>query len=221
MESAFDMTNWISSWAKEPGKNPADVLGNWNWFYPWLVRLSMNLVEVVYPLIISILFFTLSMILFFIKKVKLFRMLEVSVTIPIISALVFWFHTAPDPRFAHALFFLLMVSSIILFLVIIKEFANQRVYGMVLCLALLLGYFSVGYYVVRHRQTVAEISFSGYQAVKQVPLVEKITNAGLLVYIPDSGDQCWDAPLPCTPNYDPSLALRDPDTLSSGFFTTK
>ncbi|MFM9071407.1 MAG: hypothetical protein ACKOPL_08070, partial [Acidimicrobiaceae bacterium] len=33
------MTNdqkWVESWAKAPGLQPSEVLGNWNWFKPWL-----------------------------------------------------------------------------------------------------------------------------------------------------------------------------------------
>lgn len=27
---------WVESWAKAPGLQPSEVLGNWNWFKPWL-----------------------------------------------------------------------------------------------------------------------------------------------------------------------------------------
>jgi hypothetical protein len=34
------------------------------------------------------------------------------------------------------------------------------------------------------------------------------TLAGLRVRMPFQGDQCWSAPLPCTPYFDPGLSLE-------------
>jgi hypothetical protein len=42
----------------------------------------------------------------------------------------------------------------------------------------------------------------------------------LTIWVPASSDQCWDAPLPCTPNLTrSSLALRDQGNLDGGFLT--
>jgi hypothetical protein len=43
------------------------------------------------------------------------------------------------------------------------------------------------------------------------------THSGLLVQVPRKGDQCWDAPLPCTRYFNPNLELGDPQSLPSGF----
>jgi hypothetical protein len=43
------------------------------------------------------------------------------------------------------------------------------------------------------------------------------TLSGLGVYVSREGQQCWDAPLPCTWRLDPRLRLRVPGDLGSGF----
>ena len=62
-----------------------------------------------------------------------------------------------------------------------------------------------------------EISKSGWHVVNEVPLEKRMTSSGLLVYTPKFGDQCWDAPLPCTPYFKESLRLRRPGDMASGF----
>jgi hypothetical protein len=51
-------------------------------------------------------------------------------------------------------------------------------------------------------------------------LTVRHTLSGLAVFVPVEGDQCWDAPLPCTPYFDETLRLRDPQSLRSGFTST-
>jgi hypothetical protein len=43
------------------------------------------------------------------------------------------------------------------------------------------------------------------------------TRSGLEVRVPVKGDQCWDAPLPCTPYFNNELELRKKENLQSGF----
>jgi hypothetical protein len=48
-------------------------------------------------------------------------------------------------------------------------------------------------------------------------LIVRHTLSGLAVYVPAEGNQCWDAPLPCTAYFDESLRLRDSSSLRWGF----
>jgi hypothetical protein len=43
------------------------------------------------------------------------------------------------------------------------------------------------------------------------------TISGLMVNVPVDTNQCWDAPLPCSPYFNESLHLRQPGKLESGF----
>jgi hypothetical protein len=48
--------------------------------------------------------------------------------------------------------------------------------------------------------------------------LEAITlSSRLTIYVPARGDQCWDGPLPCPPNLQPTLRLRVVGGLASGF----
>jgi hypothetical protein len=57
----------------------------------------------------------------------------------------------------------------------------------------------------------------GFAPIPRVPLVVVTTESGLPLYIPQEGDQVWDAPLPSSTGRQPGLRLRDPTTLAAGF----
>jgi len=51
----------------------------------------------------------------------------------------------------------------------------------------------------------------------QARLVLHQTSSGLMVYMPVETNQCWDAPLPCSPYFNDTLRLRRPGDMASGF----
>ena len=57
----------------------------------------------------------------------------------------------------------------------------------------------------------------GFHAAPRSELQSFITRSGLRLYVPQEGDQCWDAPLPCTPYPNADLRLRRQGDLGSGF----
>lgn len=52
-------------------------------------------------------------------------------------------------------------------------------------------------------------------------VVPRQTASGLTIYVPEGTNQCWDAPLPCTPFFDPRLRLRQAGNLNRGFSVGK
>jgi hypothetical protein len=89
----------IESWAKISTIPTADVIhmGVSEWIGPWLHSLNL-----MYKLLIAInLFSVISVILMFLKK-KYFLL---KVQFIIIFNLIFWFFSAPDPRFAYGFLF--------------------------------------------------------------------------------------------------------------------
>ena len=221
-EEMVNDANRIYSWARQPSTDWSIVLGSWDWFQPWLVRTATkNVMSIDYPFVVSVLFFVINVILFFLKKVKRPQFLEGSILIPVTFALIFWFFTAPDPRFANALFFLMALCMILEFLISIRTVVYRRALATILCAAFTLGNLHYALYAIQSIGVLKEISFSGYQAVAEVPLDKKVTQSGLIVYTPKNSDQCWDAPLPCTPYFNTSLMLREPGNLASGFVVKK
>ena len=222
IESVIDEANWVYSWARQPGTHWKNVLGNWNWLYPWVSNTIKNhYFDVVIPLytftsIVFIDVFLLTPILWF-KKRRIF-FIEWIIIFPLLAGLLFWFFTAPDPRFANAVFMLLPVSATLVLLFKIKEIANRQtaiyaagIFFTVECLCLL-------FYVHKNQWVISNISLDGWQKDEQPQLVEKVTKHGLRVYTPLQGkDQCFDAPLPCTPYFNENLRLRRAGDLASGF----
>lgn len=54
-------------------------------------------------------------------------------------------------------------------------------------------------------------------ALPEPRVTARQTLSGLTVYVPAEGNQCWDAPLPCTPYFDETLRLRNPQSMRFGF----
>jgi hypothetical protein len=65
-----------------------------------------------------------------------------------------------------------------------------------------------------YRRLLAE---GGLTPLPQANVKLRKTLSGLTVYVPAEGNQCWDAPLPCTPYFDRTLRLRDGKSLRCGF----
>ena len=213
----IDEANWVYSWARMPGANWRDVLGNWAWLHPWLLRMSKDMTNVVYPLMMTVLFCILAMVLGRFKKARQPHYLEWAILLPSIISLIYWFFTAPDPRFAHAIFFLALICSMLLFLLSIKDMVCSRTFVAMLCLVFLTGYGDIFSYTFRHLGDIKSVSTCGWSAAKEVTLNIKITSSGLIVYTPRTGDQSWDSPLPSTPHFDDRFRLRNPASMSAGF----
>ena len=213
----IDEANWVYSWARMPGANWRDVIGNWAWLHPWLLRMSKDMTNVVYPLMMTVFFCVVTMVLGRFKKARQPHFLEWTILLPSIISLIYWFFTAPDQRFAHAIFFLALICSMLLFLLSIKDMVRSRTFAAMLCLVFLTGYGDIFSYIFRHLGDMKSGSTCGWHGVKEVTLNIKITSSGLIVFTPRTGDQSWDSPLPSTPRFDDRLRLRNPASMSAGF----
>ncbi len=219
-EAMISEANWIFSWARLPNVHWQAVLGNWDWLLPWLDANLGNLTLFSYPLAISIML--LGGVLLLGLKFKPSRpvWLEWSVLLPLVLVLLYWFFSAPDLRFANASFFLLLVSTLLLFFAAAQRTFKPKFYLLLFVLGVLIGNLQYLRIYALNFNTLADISWSGYQAVPQVALTQVWTDSGLMLYTPRDGEQCWDAPLPCTPYVNLTLSLREADDLSSGFVVT-
>lgn len=217
----IDVANWIYSWARNPGPHWSTVLGNWKWLNPWFHVLTTRVIyviEVIYPFLIGILFSLLSFFIFILQRTrKKGFWLSVTAILPGMVSLIYWFFTAPDPRFANASFWCFMFGASIFFLGLVRSIFKRRVFAIVLCCVFVLNNASIVYFATHVHYHINKISYSGWQPAKEVPLVKKKTSSGLVVFIPKHGGQCWDSPLPCAPFYRARLHLRIPGDLSSGF----
>jgi len=220
-EEVINEANWVFSWARQPGTHWSNVLGNWKWFAPWLVRLLSHFTTVVFPLTVSVLFCIITVAICSLKKWNRPQYLEWAILLPSIIGLIYWFFSAPNPKFVYALFYIVSICSILLFLSSIQDMSNRRIFFTIICLVFVAANIHFAVYVVENRWAIKSISVSGWHPVKNVPLDRKVTSSGLIVYTPKTGDQCWDSPLPSTPYFNARLRLRNPESMSSGFTVTR
>jgi len=213
---------WIYSWARLPGAMPAEVLDNWNWLIPWLQNLPRfaRVLFLIDAFLILANIFVLIRTRNFDKNIGLY-----SLYVPLMSALIFWFFTAPDFRFLGAIPILLAALSGLLFLVHLREqpkfqreadLSCRSEYGFVYRLSLSLVIVSIFSYFMHPRSLTLHIA-------EPLPIAEvrqKITNFGAKIDIAKDG-LCWANPLPCSWFVDDGLKLLDPAAGIGAGFTLK
>jgi hypothetical protein len=124
---------------------------------------------------------------------------------------VFWLLTAPDTRFGWGFFPFL---AILLFAPLVQSWIGRpprRLAALLLAVVLL----DQGRRVIG--QEGAALRGHWLRPVPP-PSVEtrSVALGGLSIRLPVTGEQCWDAPLPCTPRLDPEVVPRGA-TLAAGF----
>jgi hypothetical protein len=221
IEKVVDEANWIYSWARQPSTHWSNVLDSWEWFRHWTSGISRKRVEVVYPSVLAVGFCVITVMLVFVyKKKPWLRWINCVIFFPVVFGLVYWFFMAPEPRFANASFWCLSLSSALFFLSSVQPLLNKQSFAGVLCVVFIMTNLGLISSVVKYRDRIKVVSSSGWHPIKTIALVQKETSSGLVVFVPEQGDQCWDAPLPCTPYFNASLRLRIPGKLASGFAVT-
>lgn len=209
--SAESEARWIYSWARLPQHSPDEVLGSWAWLEPWLER-QREISTVYLPALLAVAAILLVIFRFVSDRKALARPgLAWMFLIPLTAALVAWFLSAPNARFAVSLLYGTAIGG---FLLALSSFSRARVsLAVALLVALLLGWHvleKASPYLVRAGPN------RGFYPVSSVELETYETNSGLTLYRPATGDRCFDAPRPCTPYPKPTLRLRG-DSIRSGF----
>jgi len=215
MEKAISEADWVKSWARLPHKEPIEVLGNWQWFNPWLKRMmsGQNLYDFLLPFVLIIL--ALFLLVVFRKKINHVEIRKLTLLIlPASLSTFYWFIFAPEPRFAGAAFFCVGIS-LISFLLFLFSFHVQKraIILMSLCglFCTVLIFFGFKSKLVIHERDI--------NLMPAPFLQQKITDSGLkVITTKDREDQCWDAPLPCTPYFNRRLRLIDKDNIRKGFY---
>jgi hypothetical protein len=156
---------------------------------------------------------TLNLVTFFKDSKKIPALFDcVLICIPPAGALIFWFNSAPEFRYAGAGFEMLIASLFLIFLYtqnkldfVIK--GNGLKFCVIVILLLIL-------------PSLNKQLFSGWQPAPNVKLNESFSKSGVLIHIPDH-ELCWDAKLPCVYNFNSDLYLLNPKYFESGFSLKK
>jgi hypothetical protein len=215
--------DWIRAWARG-GFAPEELGGIQDWLIPWLTSLTSRwqLFEVVLPLLMIAL---LTVFWLATKRRTTYPLFF----LPSIVSIAYWFTIAPDSRFAGISFWALGAGSIAFILHSLPWQTRRTVLGLS-TLTLVSTLFVVQAFAGKEAFVRAVLRGEGVRAasrevqpakwaddVPQVPLRTFLTDSGLVLYVPEKGDQMWDAPLPSTPYPNKRLRLRRPGDIRSGF----
>lgn len=194
----------IYSWARLPGElSPAQVLGQWDWISEWFAKISW-LDRIVFGS--ATILMLVNFFLCLNKKTLENHRQYLWMYSPLVSALIFWFLTAPDIRFLGAVPALYFSLSIWMFYVLmanqyselflIKKLQNRFFYGLGAVVICLVSFKLTG---------LRAVSLHGWSAIPQYPVDVQKTHTGLLVNVSTMHGQCWDASLPCASIFNANL----------------
>lgn len=210
-----------------PGESPERVLGSADWIGPWLSSRLKNADSVALLVLPGLLLLVTSLGSLSRRDWKPGeRPARLGLSAPFAIGVVFWFATAPDPRFLGPVLWILAALSAAWLLSpetsdTTSRPARRRVRSVAIVAAGLVCAASLGFTGFMCWKLGGPIIQPGPDAarprLRAAPTREFRTGSGLVLRVPIVGDGCWDAPLPCTPYPAPRLTLRREGELGSGF----
>ncbi len=214
---------YSSTRGKSTSMMPQDYLRNPEWMVKWFHRMWQWKAGFAYPASVALLAVLAAVAAIAWARNQEQRcgnaLLALAIAPPL-SALLFWFLTAPDPRFADPYLLLLAVAGFLPWLIPPKE---SRLRAIAFPLSIFI--FINGPLYLAHLESKPQrplvLTRSPYPEPVPLAAMKKFTTlSGLEVYTPVHGRQCWDSPLPATPQENPYLRLRG-DSIGSGFVSRK
>jgi hypothetical protein len=204
----------IQSWGRIPDTPFRDTRGL-HWLGDWLNHAVRNRPSFQVPLGISLAGLVLGLTPRF--RGKPYPSCPwLSLLFPSIVGMIFWFAASPDLRFAQ---FAIWTTAATLgaWGIVSLDLQLHRSRTNFLLATLIL---SSIWCLISFGWKEPLRALRGVQQPPPLPkpaLILQHTLSGLAVYVPAQGQQCWDAPLPCTPYFDESLRLRNASSLRWGF----
>jgi hypothetical protein len=206
--------NWVLSWARAPfNLQWQNVLGDWSWIGPWAQQLSS------YPIVVKTagmaaigLLMSLWLLRFGYSRTQLYRW--ILIFLPVVLSLLFWFFSAPSPRFAQATLWILAVDLFYLGAIAAAKLTEA---GGQLAILVSATFLALEIIPGLARLNAEPIQFPNYIGAAPQMLLQH-TESGAGIWVPKEGINSVDSKLPATPpdRFDPKLELRGP-TLRDGF----
>lgn len=221
---------FIRLFARDQEMHPLYVPDNWNWFPVWLYErlfpdLTRDYIYFLLPVVVAAGSAMLLAIRYMLRYTAptteettspQLTLLHWLFVIPALVAIAFWFYSAPAPRFAGASLWILAATLAVYLFIEIGW--GKRAWQIAIMVVV---YIMVGVLPFLSNEEIAFWITSGNRdglTTLPKPYIKSYTSDfGLTVYYPIEQNQCWDAPLPCTPYPHPSMRLRVDGDMSQGF----
>lgn len=205
--------NWVLSWGRGPYQDVNVVLKDASWFWPWVATtLGGSIFRK------SALLAAAGLIIVALTRPWLYRKDSwwrwCCLVSPVILSILFWFETAPDPRFAEGTLWIL-AADVAYLAFAGRENINRLAGG--LLVVVMAGFFLLDSVDGFKRLVKEPERFPNYVGLP-VPMVSELTYSGLAVSVPAEGELTGPWTIPATPRdrFDPRLELRG-TTLREGF----
>ena len=199
---------WMQSWARQPEVPIAETRG-WSWFGPWVERaLAAGRYLLLIPLALSVAGMTTAT---WRRRSSPGTDLGWLLLIPLAAALAVWFWTAPLLRYGACLFWFAASLGVSMGHNAFGT-AERRLGRVMLVIFVLLCVPPL----VRSKPLSVGGDDHGLSPAPVAEMRSFVTDSGLRIYTPVTGNQAWYAPIPNTPHPDRALRLRGRD-LGSGF----
>ena len=212
-----DLYSAIVGWARLPGEKYATAYGSEisYWFPAWFQRYSSH--YTFYLLLAGFLMFVLWGALRILRRKSEENDALVGLAIFNMLCIVFWFFSAPDPRFAEHLFWSCLALSTVLVagqLTLARTLLTKYPAHILIAFIGIMSFLKGGFF--KYTPVLLEPPAAKTAPVHTIVL-RNGQNPPLKVLIPVEGDQCGNSELPCTPYPDHNLKLRKPGVLRNGF----
>jgi len=211
---ASNESELIYAWAKQPGISlVSDVPAGFGWVGAWVLALPQT---IKYLFAASTLLVALALIL---RSMSTYSSQSKAwpLGVPIIVAMVFWFFTAPDPRFLGAMIVLYFAWALYIFSTLVKQIVFWRPSH-----ALKVGRVVIHLFVIAGMATLfvrwslpSVSALQGWVSLPSSIREVQVNPLGYKAFVPTIDTLCWASELPCTLMLDDGLQRKPLHELAS------
>src|SRR6266403_2585269 len=206
----------VHSWGRNPDAQIADTQG-YLWLPGWWHQAIRNRSAIQAPLVISLAGLAVAFVQHRLRRKRGSSSRWLLILVPSLAGVVFWFLASPDPRFGQFAIWTTAGTLATWGIVSVDGgvFQGRCVSTVLAGLLGLLLWCLISFGWKQPYQSM--LAAKAPSPLPRAGLTVRQTGSGLKVYLPMQGNQCWDAPLPCTPYPDDTLRLRDRENMRWGF----
>jgi hypothetical protein len=194
---ARQLVDTLKAWARAPGVPPEIVLSSSAWIHEWL---GWFLEENLFYTTLAYAILGFGLIIFFLPTRR--SNLALAKCWPafamLCTGLLYWFTTAPDPRYGFG--YLFALACLALSIAIDSLFANQSLGRFLVCCTAIAPLF-----------TVTDFSHFHFRDLPRMGVGRSslhYTDQGAPIYVAEGNQKMFDGPLPSTPYFRPTLLTR-------------